>query len=232
MPTSESTSITTPATVIETASTSQPGKQPGKLHAKRQDVFPVLDKLAALYPHLFGAKFLPMKRGIFQDLLTAHPDVFEKDALKAALAMHTRSTRYLSCVADGHPRHDLLGQAAEPMAPEHVHHALLEVFKRRQTRSNDDLTPALVERIVRAINASGLGLDAYAELARGRDEAGNAALDQALALARADAAKNEALLRAYKNSGLSVQAFADMYGMDTAQVQHALIRANVVTVPA
>jgi hypothetical protein len=118
------------------------------------------------------------------------------------------------------------------MAPEHVHHALLEVFKRRQTRSNDDLTPALVERIVRAINASGLGLDAYAELARGRDEAGNAALDQALALARADAAKNEALLRAYKNSGLSVQAFADMYGMDTAQVQHALIRANVVTVPA
>jgi len=224
MPTSESAPFATPAIALEHQPENQPGKPSGKSHAKRQDVFPVLDKLAALYPHLFGARFLPMKRGIFQDLLTAHPDVFEKESLKAALAMHTRSTRYLSCVSDGHARHDLLGAAVEPMAPEHVHHALLEVFKRRQIRSNEDLTPIVVERIVQAIEASGLGLDDYAELVRGRDEAGNAALDQALAIARADAAKSEALLRAFKNSGQSVQAFADMYGMNAAQVQHTLDR--------
>ena len=118
------------------------------------------------------------------------------------------------------------------MAPEHVHHALLEVYKRRQARSNEDLTPALVQRIARAIEASGLGLEAYAELVRGRDEAGNAALDQALAMARAEAAKSEALLRAFKNSGLSVQAFADMYGMDVAQVQRTLDRAATAANPA
>ena len=44
--------------------------------ASKADVFPVLEKMAALYPHMFGATFLPMKRGIFQDLLDAHPDVF------------------------------------------------------------------------------------------------------------------------------------------------------------
>ena len=224
MPTSETLPPTTPALA--------PEKKGGKPHAKRLDVFPTLDKLAALYPHLFGARFLPMKLGIFQDLLTAHPEAFDKEVLKAALAMHTRSTRYLSCVADGNARHDLQGQAVEAMAPEHVHHALLEVFKRRQARSHDDLTPTLVQRIAQAIEASGLGLEAYAELVRGRDEAGNAALDQALAIARAEAAKSEALLRAFKNSGLSVQAFADMYGMDVAQVQRTLDRAPQAATPA
>ena len=47
------------------------------------DVQPVLEKLFELYPALFGAKFLPLKRGIFQDLMTAHPDTFRKDSLKA-----------------------------------------------------------------------------------------------------------------------------------------------------
>lgn len=223
MPTSETLPLATPAV--------PPEKKSGKPYTKRQDVLPTLNKLAALYPHLFGAKFLPMKRGIFQDLLTAHPEVFDKEALKAALAMHTRSTRYLSCVADGNARHDLQGQAVEAMAPEHVHHALLEVFKRRQARSNDDLTPILVERIVLAIEASGLGLDTYENLVRGRDAAGNAALDQALSVARADAAKSEALMRAFRNSGQSVQVFSDMYGMDAALVQRTLERANAAATP-
>ena len=68
---------------------------------------PMLDQLAALYPALFGAEFLPMKRGIFQDLLEAHPHTLDKDGLKAALALHTRSTRYLTAVASGQPRCDL-----------------------------------------------------------------------------------------------------------------------------
>ena len=34
---------------------------------------PALEQLAALYPHLFGAVFRPLKRGIFQDLQAAHP---------------------------------------------------------------------------------------------------------------------------------------------------------------
>src|SRR6185369_7078792 len=92
---------------------------------------PTLEKLAQLYPHLFGAVFLPLKRGIFQDILAAHPDVIEREALKEALAQHTRSTRYLTAVASGQPRHDLQGQVVEAMATEHVYQALLEVFRRR-----------------------------------------------------------------------------------------------------
>jgi hypothetical protein len=188
-------------------------------------VFPVLEKMAALYPQLFGAVFRPLKRGIFQDLLQAHPDAFERESLKAALSMHTRSTRYLTAVAAGEQRFDLQGQAVEAMAPEHVHHALLEVFRRRQMRSNEDLRPKLMVRIVAAFEASGLAPLAYAELVRSRDEGANVALDEAMAEAQARAAKTEALLQAFKASGKTVEEFADMYGMDPRAVSRMLARA-------
>ena len=210
---------TLPETLPETPAPPARSKQPRAL--------PVLEKLAASYPHLFGDMFLPLKRGIFQDLLAAHPDAFERETLKGALAFHTRSRRYLSSVAAGHQRHDLQGQAVEAMAPEHVHHALLEVFRRRQGRANEDLRPKLIERIVQAFEASGLSREAYVELVRSRDEAANAALDEALAEAAARSAKDEALLRAFEASGQkTVQAFADMYGMDPRAATLSLNRAR------
>ncbi len=217
-----------PQAATETVAEAPEAKTPAapKRPAK-PDVFPVLEKMAALYPQLFGAVFLPLKRGIFQDLLEAHPDAFERESLKAALSMHTRSTRYLTAVAAGEQRHDLLGQPVEAMAPEHVHHALLEVFRRRQMRGKEDLRPKLVARIVVAFEASGLTPLAYAELVRSRDEAANAVLDEAMVEAQARAAKTEALLQAFKASGTTVEEFADMYGMDPRAVSRMLARAPV-----
>lgn len=195
--------------------------------ASRPDVFPVLEKMAELYPQMFGAAFLPMKRGIFQDLLDAHPGVFERDSLKAALAYHARSTRYLTVVASGEDRHDLQGNPVEAMAPEHVHHALMEVFRRRQTRTKEDLRPKLMQRIVVACENSGLTPKVYSELVRSRDEAANVLLDAAMTEANARAAKTEALLKAFNASGKTVQVFADMYGMDAGAVSRMLTRATV-----
>jgi ProP effector len=188
--------------------------------------YPTLEQLAALYPQLFGQVFLPLKRGIFQDLLAAHPEAFEREALKAALALHTRSTRYLSAVASGQQRHDLKGQAVEAMAPEHVHHALLEVFRRRQGRANEDLRPKLIDRIIQAFEASGLSRADYAELVHSRDEAANTVLDEALAEAAARAARDEALLRAFEASGKEIEVFADMYGMDPRAAAQTLERGR------
>ena len=207
--------------------------------------------MAAWYPKLFGVRFLPLKRGIFQDLLEAHPAELSPDALKAALAQHTRATRYLAAVAQGLARHDLQGLPVEAMAPEHVHHALLEVFRRRQAREGDgpqpwlrqaprggarklaegpafsqDLTQTLRQRMVQAFERSGLTPDAYAARVRGRDEASNALLEAALADARAGAARNEALLRAFESAAATVAAFADMYGMDPRAVAQTLERAR------
>lgn len=200
--------------------------QPPQRANRRVDAMPVLEQMARLYPQLFGATFLPLKRGIFQDLLQAHPDAFDSVGLKAALALHTRSTRYLVVVAEGRPRHDLAGQVVEPMAPEHVHHALLEVFRRRQARSKEDLVPTLRRRMAQAFARSGLTPEAYAALVHSRDEQANQLLDEALQETRAIAAKDEALLRAFEASGLALDAFADMYGMDGRAAGTALERAR------
>lgn len=192
---------------------------PGREH-------PVLKQLAELHPQLFGESPLPLKRGIFQDLLEAHPGVLEGESLKAALALHTRSTRYLTVVASGQARHDLAGQAVEELAPEHVHHALIEVFRRRQSRSQEDVRPKLRQRIARAFEASGLGREAYATLVAGRDDAVNAITAEALAESASRSARDAALLRAFDASGQTVEAFADMYGMPVHEARRTLERAR------
>lgn len=196
-----------------------------KQHAPRQ-ASPVLEKLFELHPNLFGAKFLPLKLGIFHDLLARHPDVFKKDELKLAMGQHARSTRYLECVAAGLARHDLDGVAVEPVAPEHVHHAILEVFRRRQARSKDDLRPRLRVLLKQAIENSGLALDDYAALVRVQDEATNALLDDAMAELKLEAAKREALMVTFTASGKTETEFADMYGMDFKLVTSVLARVR------
>lgn len=192
----------------------------------------MLEQLAGLYPHLFGAVFRPLKRGIFQDIQAAHPELFEREALKIALGIHTRSTRYLQSVAAGERRFDLAGQPVEDMAPEHVHHALLEVYRRKKARSTEDLLPKLRNRMMAAFEASGLTRDAYTERVQSRDEAANAILQEAFAEWSARNAKDEALLRAFEASGQTLEAFADMYGMVARTVGQQLERARRVAAAA
>lgn len=187
---------------------------------------PALLELAALYPRLFGDAPLPLKRGIFDDLMAAHPEQFEREALKLALGVHTRSTRYLQAVAAGQPRHDLQGQSVEPMAPEHVHHALWELYRRRQERGGDEWRAKIRTRMARAIDASGLTREDYCARVHIRDAQAQALLDEALAELSAQHAREEALLRAFDASGQTVEAFADMYGMDPRTAERSLQRAR------
>lgn len=187
---------------------------------------PVLDQLATLCPVLFGETLRPLKRGIFEDLLAAHPEVLEKESLKAALALHARSTRYLTVIASGQQRHDLSGQPVEALTPEQVHHALIEVFRRRGARSREDLRPKLRQRILKAYEASGLSPDEYLQRVHGRDEEVNQISRDALAEASARAAREDALLRAFEASGKGINEFADMYGLHVLDANRSLERAR------
>lgn len=188
-----------------------------KKPAPRQ-THPLLQTLWELYPGLFGARFLPLKLGVFEEMRTAHPDKLPAEELKVALGLHTRSNRYLEAVASGLPRHDLAGQPVEPVAPEHVHHAILELYRRKSTTPQE---PAARERAIvqlaAAVDRSGLDRDAYRERF-GQHEASRPLLDEALAMVGQKAARQEALVRAFKASGKSVEAFAEMYGMEPREV--------------
>jgi ProP effector len=187
---------------------------------------PVLTQLAELEPTLFGAKALPMKRGIFQDLMAAHPEALDKDTLKLALGLYARSTRYLLAMASGELRHDLAGNAVETVAPEHQYHALLETFRRRHARTGEDVRQPLYTRILQAAETSGMSPADYAALVRSKDEAANEILDAAMVELGTRVARDEALLRAFEAKSQSVNDFADAYGLHPIEAAATLSRAK------
>lgn len=199
-----------------------PPKDQSTRPSRSRSVQPVLEKLFELYPHLFGAEFLPLKLGIFQELLASHPDQFERDSLKAALGLHTRSGRYLQSVAAGKKRRDLQGVAVEDVSPEHVYLAMVELFRRRQARTAEDLRPKFRAQLMAAFEASGLTRQEYLTRVQTKDAHANTLLEEAFAERDEKLAKQEALLRAYESSGKTPAEFAEMYGLDERAVITAL----------
>ena len=220
--------MTTPATTDtpEAPAPAAPDAAPAAAKKRKKPMarqtHPLLQTLWELYPVLFGARFLPLKLGVFEEMRAAHPDKLPPEDLKVALGLHTRSNRYLEAVATGLPRHDLAGQPVEPVAPEHVHHAILELYRRKSTTPQE---PAARERAIvqlaAAVERSGLDRDAYRERF-GQHEASRPLLDEALAMVGQKAARQEALVRAFKASGKSVEEFAEMYGMEPREVARLL----------
>lgn len=204
------------------SSESAPAIEPAKAQRPVLPVQPVLEKLFELYPHLFGNEFLPLKLGIFQELLALHPEHFQRATLKAALGVHTRSSRYLQSVAAGKSRHDLQGRALEPVAPEHVCLAILELFRRKQGRTQEDLRPKFRARLSAAFAASGLTRQDYLARLQIKDAALNTLLEEALAEQGQKLAQQEALRRAFVSSGSSVAEFAEMYGLNPREVSRLL----------
>lgn len=210
------------APTVATQPATESAQEPSGATGRTRSVQPVLEKLFELYPHLFGASFLPLKLGIFQDLLAAHPEHFQRDSLKAALGFHTRSTRYLQCVAAGHKRHDLQGNAGDDVAPEHVYLTLLELFRRRQARAREDLRPKFRAQLMAAFEASGLSRQDYQARVQTNDVEATALLEEAFAEREQKVAKREALRRTFESSGKTAEEFADMYGIDKRELVAAI----------
>jgi sRNA-binding protein len=195
-----------------------PAKGKGRFAAAQ----PVLEKLFELYPQLFGQRFLPLKLGVFQDLMALHPDVFKRDDLKLALGVHTRSTRYLQSVASGAARHDLQCKAIEAVAPEHVLLSIVELYTRRQARTQEDMKPRLQSQLLAAYQASGLTRQDYLSRLPTLPESVASLLDEVIAQADQQRARAAALLKAFDASGKSVAVFAAEWGMEPEQVQAVL----------
>ena len=206
-------------TIQTSAITSPSAEKPVKA---KIDVQPVLQKLFELYPHLFGSAFLPLKLGTYQDLMAAHPGVFQKESLKAALGFHARSTRYLQCVVAGNKRHDLLGKPVDDVSPEHVYVSLLQLFSRRQARSKIDLRSEFRAQLIDAFVASGLSRQEYQLRVQTNEAEATLLLEEALAEYDAKFAKQTALKRAFESSGKSAAEFAEMYGLDARSVKRVL----------
>ncbi len=200
----------------------KPGRKPAR---GARPVHPLLQRLWELHPRLFGARFRPLKLGVFEDLVAAHGETLDPAELKAALGQHVRSSRYLQAVAEGQPRCGLDGEPVEPAAPEHVLHAVMEMLRRRQARDPQAARAWALGCLVQAlqpVQAAGQDRADYLAQVRTQDPQALALVDEAWGELSARAAKREALRRAFQASGQSEEAFADMYGLDLAVVKDAL----------
>ncbi len=207
---------------VSTGGVTENSAKPAKAKNRFESVQPVLEKLFELYPKLFGERFLPLKLGIFQELLAAHPEAFKRESLKAALGVHTRSTRYLQSVAAGQKRHDLQGHPVDEVAPEHIFLSIVELFQRRQARSTEDLRPKLRNQLLTAFEKSGLTRQDYLARIGTPAEAIQVLLDEVLSEVEQQRARRAALRQAFEASGQTVEAFADALGMRLGDVQAAL----------
>ena len=199
----------------------QPTTEARRARKPQRPIHPALHTLFELYPKLFGARFLPLKVGVYDELMAAHPDRFSAEDLKGALQQHTRSNRYLEAVASGLERHDLQGQPVEPVAPEHVHHAIVELYRRKAATPQEPAARTrAVQQLVAAIDRSGLGREGYRErFGLGGHESTRVLLEEALDVVGQRSARQEAMKRAYAASGKSVEEFAEMYGMAADEVR-------------
>ncbi len=191
---------------------------------KRAPIQPVLEALFDLYPYLFGDRFLPLKLGTYQELLARHPERFERSSLKAALGVHTRSTRYLQSVAAGSLRHSLDGMAIEAVAPEHVCLAILELYKRRQARGKDDARSKALKQLVATLESASWNRLQALEKIQPHEAVSAELLEEALTSIERQRAKSEALTRAFQGSGKTLEEFAAMYGMPLREVKAAVDR--------
>jgi hypothetical protein len=106
----------------------------------------------------------------------------------------------------------------------------MEVFRRRQARSNQDLRPYARAQLIEAIEASGLSREDYLLCVRQQDDVSTALLDEAFSELGEQAAKREALRKTFEASGKTVAEFSDMYGMDPNEVTETLERARLAQV--
>jgi ProP effector len=185
-------------------------------------VHPLLHKLFELYPRLFGSRFLPLKVGIFEELVAAHPEALPPAELKVALGLHTRSTRYIESVASGLARHDLQAKPVEPVAPEHVHHAILELYKRRSGKAPEQARQQAVKQMAAAIEASGLSREDYRERFSSPDDNLHSLIEEALSVVAQKQARRAALRNAFEASGKPIAEFAEMYGLDPREAKKLL----------
>jgi ProP effector len=209
-------------TTQDSTVTARPSRGQAATRKAPRPVHPLLHKLFELYPQLFGARFLPLKVGVFEDLVAAHPEALPTAELKMALGLHTRSTRYIDSVASGLARHDLQARPVEPVAPEHVHHAILELYKRRSGKAHERARQHAVEQLAAAIEVSGLSREGYRERFTSPDDHLQSLLEDALAIVAQKGARREAMQNAFRASGKTVVEFAEMYGLDPREAKRLL----------
>ncbi len=181
-----------------------------------------LRDLAIRFPEVFGRGIVrPLKIGIHRDVQAAYgPELDEKKVLRAISDL-TSTRAYLQAVVAGSHRHALDGSPAGVVTQEEAAAArdLLEAPKREQAARK--VRSALVKRV----EASGLLPRAYMLRENLEERAFWASYQKGLHERAIRVAEREAMVRAFEESGLSVEAYvASHRRVSLERLQRALLK--------
>lgn len=147
-------------------------------------------------PQVFGARFVPLQRGVFEALMERHPEQLKREDLKIALAQHTRSTRYLQCAW-------LLARRATTSTVSRLSRWRPSTCTTRSWKCSNAARAAAPKTCAQRCAASWSPPSsaracrpATTMLVQGRDEAANRSVQEALHDAEAQSARRQALQRA------------------------------------
>ena len=97
----------------------------------------ISDALGGSLPAVFfaplvkGEAVMPLKQGIYEDLLHAFPDA-NPERLRPALGRYTRSLTYLHVLRQGGDRHDMDGSPAGEITDGHREYAAVQFEQQRE----------------------------------------------------------------------------------------------------
>jgi|GEM_PF-4293325 len=180
-----------------------------------------------LYPEIFGSSIRPLRVGILQDLVAAHPD--QISVLKVFLRKHTSRQDYLMAVASGGPRYGLHGAVSGEVAESEQAHAnaLLRKLKIKQTSPIDIRKRSF---LLKSFEASGLKRRQFAE-SQGIEIS---QLDLELSKAENERAERRAqrlhLVEAFERSGLSPEDFANREKISVGKLERTVIKVKQIRV--
>ncbi len=178
--------------------------------------------LRNIYPTIFKT-VVPLKIGIFHDLLAAHQDELPRGKLYGFLGRHTSTVAYLSAVAKGGPRFAMDGSIFGEVTEDERLHALGKLDEiRKEEEESGDLARKKRSELRKAFAASGLKAKPYAE-AIGMDlPLFNRVMERAKSEHAERQAKRQNLVAKFKTSGLGESEFAASQKMSVAALKRAI----------
>lgn len=183
--------------------------------------------ICQLYPEVFGSHIRPLKIGIANDLMAAHP-ALPKKLMHTILGGHTRRVAYIAALAAGGPRYALDGTPSGEVTEQERSDARARLKTIRESKQENQLAEKARSQILKDYEANTLSFAEFAEHRGMSHDQLTSDPDKARhERARRHAARLK-LVESYKSSGLDIETFAAKSGKSVAQVTRAINKLSLI----
>lgn len=176
--------------------------------------------LATLFPQLFNGEVRPLKRGIHYEIFAETAGRFTQKGVRVALSKFVGKEVYLRQLVAGASRYGLDGQPAGEVTEADQRFAEAAIALLVAEKSADRRWER--KKFLTEFEAAGLSIQEFAAVRQMKFSKARMEVDKARAERNQRRRSRTLLVRRLRESGLSVEAFAEANGRAVVMVQKAL----------